>query len=130
MRDHSPIDAVAELLAFAPEIVFVFTSDGRYLYINHAAAAFLGDDPVEVIGCHWRELDYPPEVMEPLQQRIEQVAATGIAMKHRKRSSPQRGSRLLDMSLTPLFSDAGQVYAVLVIAHDVTDIVEHGFQGV
>jgi len=126
MRDYSPVDAVSEVLEDVPELVFVFTTDGRYLYVNKAAAAFLGDDPMDVIGRHWRELAYPAEVMEPLQAWIEQVAETGRPVRHLHRSSKKRGNRLFDISLTPLCSDDGSVYGVLQIAHDVTEYVEGG----
>ncbi|MBC7266566.1 MAG: PAS domain-containing protein [Coriobacteriia bacterium] len=126
MRDYSPIDAVAEVLSDVPELVFVFTPDGRYLYVNNAAAGFLGDDPVDVIGRHWQELAYPAEVMEPLQAWIERAAADKRAYRHIHRSSPQRGSRWFDISLTPLCCEDGGVYGVLLIAHDVTEYAEGG----
>ncbi|MCL4078058.1 PAS domain-containing protein [Coriobacteriia bacterium Es71-Z0120] len=124
MRDYSPIDAISEILADVPDLVFVFTPDGRYLYVNNAAAAFLGDDPVQVIGSHWRDLAYPAEVMEPLQAWIEQVAQTCEAARYTHTTSEQRGSRLMDVSLTPLKCEDGDVYGVLLIAHDVTDHVK------
>jgi PAS domain S-box-containing protein len=123
VRDYSPIDAISEILADVPDLVFVFTPDCRYLYVNNAAAAFLGDDPVEIIGSHWRDLAYPAEVMEPLQAWIEQVAETRHAVRHVHRSSKQRGDRLFDVSLTPLCCSENQVYGVLLIAHDITEYV-------
>lgn len=121
IQDHSPVDAIAEVLADVPDLVFVFTPDARYLYINNAAAEFLGDDPLDVIGSHWRDLAYPEEVMEPLQAWIERAAETRQSARYTLRSSKQRGSRLMDFSLTPLRGATGEVYAVLLIARDIDE---------
>lgn len=126
MRDYSPIDAVSEVLSNVPELVFVFTPDGRYLYVNEAAAAFLGDDPIDVIGRHWQELAYPAEVMEPLQAWIERAAADKRSYRHVHRSSEQRGGRWFDVSLTPLCCEEGGVYGVLLIAHDISEYLDVG----
>ena len=123
MRDYSPIDAVAEILNEVPELVFVFALDDRYLYINQAAALFLAADPFEVIGNHWSDLGYPAEVMEPLLLHVRQAAQTGEPERYRLTTSPGRGSRVLDVSLTPLRSDSDTVYAVLMLAHDITEFV-------
>jgi PAS domain S-box-containing protein len=121
MQGCSPLDVLSDILMDVPDIVFAYTHDGRYLFINTAAAEFLGANPIDVIGCHWRDLGYPAEVMEPLTQSVGSVAATGRPAYHRFRTSPMRGSRMLDMSLTPLWSEEGNVLAVLAIAHDISE---------
>ena len=123
MRDYSPIDAASEILNDVPEIVLIFSIDGRYLFVNRRAAEFLGADAFDVIGNHWRDLGYPEEIMEPLLSRVEATAASGRHDRYRLTTTPQRGSRVLDVSLTPLEGDSESVYAVLFIAHDITEFV-------
>ena len=123
MRDYSPIDSVSEVLNDVPEMVFVFSLNGRYLFVNRRAAEFLGSDALDVIGNHWRDLGYPEEVMEPLLSRVEAVGSTGRHDRYRFTTTPQRGSLVLDVSLTPLCGDDESVYAVLMIAHDVTEFM-------
>ena len=66
MREYSPMDSLAEVLDDVPDLVLAFSADGRYLYLNRAAAAFLDADALEVIGRHWEDLGYPAKVMAPV----------------------------------------------------------------
>lgn len=124
MRHWGPLDVVPEILADIPDLVFVYACDGRYLYINAAASAFLDTDPLDVIGYHWRELGYSPDVMLPLTQRVATVAESGTPEHYRVTSSRERGLKTFDMSLTPLWSEEGRVLAVLAIAHDISEFFE------
>ncbi len=121
MRDYSPIDVLPDILQDVPELVFVYTHDGRYLFINSAAADFLQRKPIDVIGYHWRELGCVEEVMGPLTERVSVVAATGRPEYYRFHTSPLKGLRTLEMSLTPLWTEEGHVLAVLAIGHDITE---------
>lgn len=121
MRDWTPIDVLPEILNDVPDLVFAYTADGRYLFINHAASRFLGAKPIDVIGRHWSELGYSAAVMGPLTERLDAVARTGRPEHHRVVTSPERGERVLDMALTPLWSEEGHVLAILAIAHDISE---------
>jgi PAS domain S-box-containing protein len=123
VRDYSPIEAVSELLMDVPEFVFVYGTDGRYLFVNRQAADFLGVEPLDVVGYHWRDLGYPEDIMEPLLARVLAVAASGVPDRYRLTSSPQRGSLELDFSFTPLRGDGPEVFGVLAIGHDITAYV-------
>ncbi|MBF4510573.1 MAG: PAS domain-containing protein [Aeromicrobium sp.] len=121
MRDCSPIDMLSDILNDVPDLVFAYGLDERYLFVNRRAGEFLGDDPLDVIGFHWRDLGYPAEVMERLMDRVAEVASSGTPIYYRLVTSAERGGRTLDMSLTPLRRDDGGVFAVLAIAHDVSE---------
>jgi PAS domain S-box-containing protein len=121
MQDCSPLDVLSLVLIDVPELVFAYTYDGRYLFVNKAAAEFMDVRPIDVIGRHWSDLGYAPEVMEPVTERLAAVAATGRAERKRFSASHRRGSRTFDMSLTPLWSDEGNELAVLAIAHDISE---------
>lgn len=121
MKDCSPIDMLSDILNDVPDLVFAYGLDERYLFINRRAGEFLGDDPLDVIGFHWRELGYPATVMERLMERVAEVASSGVPVHYRLVTSAERGGRTLDMSLSPLRRDDGGVFAVLAIAHDVSE---------
>lgn len=121
MRDCSPIDMLSDILNDVPDLVFAYGLDERYLFVNRRAGEFLGDDPLDVIGFHWRDLGYPAEVMERLMDRVAEVASSGTPIYYRLVTSAERGGRTLDMSLSPLRRDDGGVFAVLAIAHDVSE---------
>lgn len=121
MRDWTPLDVLPDLLMDLPDPVIAFTRDGRYLFVNTVAAGFLRRDPFDMIGSTWRELGLPAHVMEPLTDRVASVADSGKAEHYRLVGAPEYGSRVFDMSLTPIWSEDGNVLAVLAISHDITE---------
>lgn len=121
MNPCNPLDSIADILDEVPDLVFVYSPDGRYLYVNRAASVFLGQDAVEVIGMHWKDLGYPEQVMAPLFSRVLEVAENGVPVYHRVRTSPERGERTLDLSLTPVRCSNDRIFAVLAVAHDVSE---------
>jgi len=92
MLGWSPIDVLPEILMDVPDLVFAYTCDGRYLFMNAAAAMFLGVGSMDVIGRHWSEMGFPPEVMQPLVERVSTVATTGRPEHYRVHGSPQHDS--------------------------------------
>jgi len=121
MQGWSPLDVLPDIFMNVPDLVFAYTHDGRYLFVNEAAAEFLNAEPMDVIGSHWHDLGYSAEVMLPLTMRVSSVASTGKPEHYRLTTTPEKGLRTLDMSLTPLWSDSGNVLAVLAIAHDISE---------
>ena len=126
MLECSPLDVLSDILMDVPDMVFAYTSDGRYLFVNTAAAEYLGANPIDVIGRHWEELGYPAEVMTPLTEKVAFVAATGRPAYHRFFSTALKDFRIFDMSLTPLWSEDGNVLAILAIAHDISEFFHPG----
>jgi PAS domain S-box-containing protein len=104
-----------------PDLVFVYSEDGRYLFANKAAGAFLGADPFDIIGQHWKDLGYADNVMEPLLEAVREVFDTGKPDFYHTVSSPERGARSLDISLTPLRCEGGESIGALAICRDVTN---------
>ena len=121
LPDRSLIDVLPKVLMDVPDVVFAFTRDGRYLFVNRAAAEFLNVEPIHAIGRHWEDLGFRSEIMLPFAQRVEIVSATGRAQYYRSTTSPDRGDRVFDTSLTPVWSDEGNILAVLCIARDITE---------
>lgn len=120
MESCSPLDALGAILDEVPDLVFAYSEDGRYLFVNRAASQFLGADPFDVIGQHWRDLGYSDKVMEPLLQAVGEVFATGASDFYHTMTTPERGSRSLDISLTPLRGEDEGIVGVLAICRDVT----------
>jgi PAS domain S-box-containing protein len=118
--DTNPVDCLENILMDVPDLVFAFAEDGRYLFVNRAAAEFLGADPLDVIGYHWTDLGYPESVMHPFMEALDSVFVTGVPNIYTAQSSEERGSQLFDISLTPLLHGGSQIAAVLAIGRDVT----------
>lgn len=127
MKPYDVIDALSEGLLDVPDLVFAFTAAGKYLFVNNAAATWLGFERDALIGYHWSELGFPESVMAPFTAKIAEVAATDTPQWFQLQGSPERGDRVFDISLTPLHTLDGGVMAVLVISRDVTDYIRaHG----
>jgi PAS domain S-box-containing protein len=121
VRDFTPLDTLSEIFADALDPVFAYTADGRYLFVNAAAAAFMDCAPLDVVGRHWQELRVPAEVMEPLAEKVAMVASTGRPQRYRFEATALRDLRVFDVSLSPLWSEERSVLAVLAIFHDVSE---------
>ena len=96
MLGWSPIDVLPEILMDVPDLVFAYTCDGRYLFVNTAAATFLGVKAMDVIGMHWRELGFPAEVMQPLVAHVasgREFRAAGLLPRVRICREGQQGVR-------------------------------------
>jgi len=121
VMECSPLDTLSEIFGDVLDPVFAYTADGRYLFINATAAEFVGRAPLEVVGRHWRELGVPAEVMEPLAAKVAVVASTGRSQHYRFEATALRDLRMFDVSLSPLWTEARSVLAVLAIFHDVSE---------
>jgi len=121
VRECSPLDTLSEIFGDVLDPVFAYTADGRYLFINPAAGAFMGSAPLEVVGRHWRDLGVPNEVMEPLAAKVAVVASTGRSQHYRFEATALRDLRVFEVSLSPLWTEERSVLAVLAIFHDVSE---------
>lgn len=72
-ENHSRL---AALLEEAPEAVFMKDLEGRYLYVNRAAARFLGRPPEEVLGKDDSEL-FPADTAAAIREADRRVLASG-----------------------------------------------------
>lgn len=121
MEICSPLDCMSEVLQDVPDLAFAFHPDGRYLYANKAGASYLQHEPEDVIGFHWRELGLQSPVMEELMSHVTNVFETAQPEQFVLHGSERFGSRVFDMSMTPLHCERSEVVCVLAIAHDVTE---------
>jgi PAS domain S-box-containing protein len=121
VRECSPLDTLPDIFGDALDPVFAYTADGRYLFINAAAAEFMDLTPLEVVGRHWEELGIPAQVMGPLAAKVAVVASTGRSLHYRFEATALRDLRVFDISMSPLWSETRSVLAVLAIFHDVSE---------
>ena len=121
MRECTPLDTLSAIFADVLDPVFAYTADGRYLYVNAAAAAFMDCPALDAVGRHWQDLGVPADVMEPLAAKVAAVASTGRSQHYRFEATALRDLRVFDVSLAPLWTETRSVLAVLAIFHDVSE---------
>jgi PAS domain S-box-containing protein len=101
-----------------PDVVMILNREGCYLYVNRPAAKILGRCRQEIVGKSWRELARNPDVMGPVMASVQEVYATGEPVSF---ETVGTSSAYYEVVLTPFRPD-GLVSAVVMIAHDITEI--------
>lgn len=105
----------------SPDAIFIVDGTHRILYANMLASTLLGEGLREVIGA---TKDKPAQ--NPNQQErpdlIKNVLANGQIMKREDKLTSRNGKAIwLDSTFMPLYEEGGGAYAVLGVAHDITD---------
>ncbi|HYD66801.1 MASE3 domain-containing protein [Azospirillum sp.] len=118
-RQARTLDAI---LTATPDAVMMVGRDCSLTFANRAAVDLLRLPPGAWRGRCWRDLNLPPETMEPVEHEVRAVFDDG-----RPRAGLMRlGERTHDLRLTPLFDapfpDGGMAaQSVLIVCRDVTD---------
>lgn len=102
------------------EGIFIEDEQGRFSFVNPAAASILGYDPEELIGLPYTAV-IPPDQLEHLQ-RMNARRREGIADQYELELIRKDGSRLISLvSATPQYA-AGRFTGSLVAIADVTEL--------
>ena len=109
---------VAEaILASTPDHVYMYDRDMRYRYASAAGLRTLGLTADAVIGKTWRELGFPPEVMEPLENEVRTVFSTGASITNETAFPIATGYQYV---LSPVHNASGDITGVASHVRDVT----------
>jgi PAS domain S-box-containing protein len=94
----------------------------RILYLNDFIGRYLGLDPAECIGRHYRELGFSPSTVESRERAVAEVFRTGQPLP-REQEVIVDGNlpRTLKVRLVPEFDNDGRVVSVLALSRDITD---------
>jgi PAS domain S-box-containing protein len=124
MATASSLDAALVLRALGaatPDLIYVIARDGRYLFVNDAAANVLGFSPADMIGRRWLELGFPADREEEFVSERERVLETGIASKREVTFPTPTGSRTFDYVVSPMYDDQSRSAGVVVVSRDVSE---------
>ncbi|NDJ60254.1 MAG: PAS domain-containing protein [Chloroflexi bacterium] len=108
------------VLATTPDPVVMLDSDGRYQYLNRAAAALLDQPPDAVIGKLWENFALPASGNPRFRELVEQVIATGKPCATEIQIGEANARRILETVITPIPNEAGQVESLVLTNHDIT----------
>lgn len=106
------------------DIIIRFDKDFKHLYANPAIETSTGIKAEDYIGKTNRELNFPPEICEFWESRIENVFKTGKPYTERLEFSGINGRNVFDCKLIPELITDGVPQTVLSISRDITDLVE------
>ena len=108
-----------------PDLIYVFSLDYRFIYINEALLNMWGRSWDEAYGKSLLENGYEPWHAEMHEREIDQVVATKKPVRGEV-SFPHAtlGKRIYDYILVPVIDEKGNVEAVAGTTRDITQQVE------
>ena len=94
------------LMEATSDYIFMLDRDKRYIYANPRALRPLGIDLAAICGKTWRELGLHPESLEPFENEIESVFATGKTIRNEMIYPSDGGYKHYEYFINPVFGTA------------------------
>ncbi len=112
------------LVETSTDVIALVGIDGRIRFINHACRDVLGFEPDEMIGGHVRDFNANRE-LPGADLAFERIIAGESRSRRRMTARRKDGAEVkLMFNASPLRADDGRVIGVVVIATDITDLIE------
>ena len=109
-----------QFLSAAPDCVYLYDRDLRFLYVSPTGFTSLGIEPSDMVGKTGHELGFPPE-FAAVEADLRSVFATGQPTAGQCRLPALDGLREYEYSLAPVWDDKGNIAAVVCIARNATE---------
>ena len=107
------------VLDSTPALIWALDDSGVFLYTNRACQRFWGLGPYAFPGRPVAEV--LPRQAEPMEEALEMVRDSGEETSLELYVETTEGQRKwLDVALTPVFDERGNVHEVIFSAHDIT----------
>jgi diguanylate cyclase (GGDEF)-like protein/PAS domain S-box-containing protein len=116
---HQSQTLLQSILDYAPAIIYVKDMQWRCLLTNEQCASILNRKPGQMIGIAEEEL-YSPAHIQQWRPFDEQVLATGKPVEAEGTYELADGLHTFFSVRFPLFDEQGRIYAIGVIATDIT----------
>ena len=107
------------LMEATSDYIFMLDRDKRYIYANPRALRPLGIDLAAICGKTWRELGLHPESLEPFENEIESVFATGKTIRNEMIYPSDGGYKHYEYFINPVSGPHGEIGAVAVSSRDI-----------
>jgi PAS domain S-box-containing protein len=110
-----------DILSSTPEFFLVYDRNGKYIYVNRAAANALGLSQSDFISKTWQQLELPAQVMEQLDAQRASVFATGQPITDEASLPTVDGIRDYEYTMKPISDINNNPEAVVVTIRDITE---------
>ena len=107
------------LAELSPEMIYLIDKEGYLLYCNSAAAAVLNLEPEILKGKHLTEI-FPPEIAKSHLAQINDVFKNRQKIFREIEEPFSVGNVWIDVRLSPLLDEKGDVVVVLGLSNDIT----------
>jgi diguanylate cyclase (GGDEF)-like protein/PAS domain S-box-containing protein len=112
------------LVETSTDVIALIHPDGRLGYVNGACQATLGFEPDEMWGRHFTEFLASSELPE-IEVEFEQIKRGESRFRRRVKALRKNGAEVhLMFNASPLRGPADETIGVVVIATDISDVVE------
>ena len=109
------------VLSSIVDFAYTFDREGRFTYVNQALLDLWHLKLEEACGKSFRELNYPTELADRLQQQIETVFNTGQKIRDETSYTGADGTAgYYEYILVPVFGTGGQVEVVAGTTRDIS----------
>ncbi|MBZ5493192.1 MAG: PAS domain-containing protein [Acidobacteriia bacterium] len=109
------------LLESTADFIYMKDHEGRYVFVNPAAAHSVGMNPQEIIGKDDRAL-FPEEHARHIMEKDRQIMATGISEVFEETRVYADGVRHLHSSKNVCRDSTGAVIGIVGISRDITEL--------
>jgi PAS domain S-box-containing protein len=109
------------LVEVAQDPIFTTDPDGRYLYVNSAAAARFGTTPEQIVGKSVNDL-FPDRLAERYRAAARRVIQTGEGMISEELSEINGQPFWFSTNMQPICDRHGQVKAVQAVVRDISSL--------
>jgi PAS domain S-box-containing protein len=113
--------ALETLLESTADFIYMKDREGRYVFVNPAAAESLGMPPYEIIGRDDRAL-FPEEHARQIIEKDRQIMASGISEVFEETRAYATGVRHLHSSKNVCRDSSGAVIGIVGISRDITEL--------
>jgi PAS domain S-box-containing protein len=117
-RQARILDAI---LSASPNQIFLIDREGKYLYASGAALKSLGLEPAAIIGKKWQEMGLPPETMERIDRKREEVFSSEKEARGETTFPTAQGLRNFEYAINLIQGANEECAGVVITAWDITD---------
>ncbi|MGL5060075.1 MAG: PAS domain-containing protein, partial [Microcoleus sp.] len=110
------------ILGASLDLIFLVDRSGRYTYVSRTAAQAAGLNPRETIGKTWRQLGWPPQIVDRVHKQCDEIFTTAEPAKGEVIIPTAKwGTRDYEYILSPVCATDGRVEAVVATLRDITE---------